>query len=111
MATYQDQLRDVEWQKKRLEVMQRDDWTCTRCGRVTGEMNVHHKRYRKGMPPWLSPLDELTTFCRNCHEVEHGLKRIGDVSASRLPMLKPTAEDYAVAAKARAELKRILGVE
>jgi 5-methylcytosine-specific restriction endonuclease McrA len=111
MATdYQDKLRDVEWQKRRLEVMQRDHWACTRCGKSTGEMHVHHNRYRRGRMPWESPSDELTTLCKGCHDVEHGITRIGETAASRTAMVVPTEEDYRLADERKAELKRILGV-
>jgi 5-methylcytosine-specific restriction endonuclease McrA len=111
MATdYQDKLRDVEWQRKRLEIFQRDGRACTTCGASTGEMHVHHKRYRRGMMPWESPADELTTLCADCHAVAHGKVRAGKTAAERLPMIVPTDEDHRIADERRAELKRILGV-
>ena len=68
--SYLDKLRDPRWQKKRLEVMQRDKWTCQSCDDVSSPLNVHHKDYRQGLDPWEYELEELVTLCETCHEAE-----------------------------------------
>jgi 5-methylcytosine-specific restriction endonuclease McrA len=30
--TYGDKLKDPRWQKRRLEIFKRDEWTCQQCG-------------------------------------------------------------------------------
>jgi hypothetical protein len=67
---YTEQLRDPRWQRKRLEVMQRDDFACVTCKDVTTELHIDHKFYIKGASPWEYPDDALQTLCRNCHEIK-----------------------------------------
>lgn len=66
MKTYAEKLRDPRWQRKRLEIMQRDNFTCTQCGDTTDTQNVHHWQYSK--EPWDAKNEDLTTVCRSCHE-------------------------------------------
>lgn len=63
--------RDPRWQKKRLEVMERDDFTCRSCGSKTKTLNVHHAYYEKGKKPWEYPSDVLITWCEDCHRENH----------------------------------------
>jgi hypothetical protein len=65
---YYELLRDPRWQKKRLEIMQRDDFTCTSCTCKDKTLNVHHcVPYRKNTKPWEYENEELTTLCEPCH--------------------------------------------
>jgi hypothetical protein len=57
------------WQKKRLEIMQRDGFRCVSCDSEEDILNVHHTvPYRKGAKPWEYENKELTTLCENCHK-------------------------------------------
>lgn len=67
-AEYGAKLRDPRWQKMRLEVMQRDAFTCQDCGDATRTLNVHHKFYRPAADPWDYPVASLVTLCEDCHE-------------------------------------------
>ena len=62
------QYKDPRWQKKRLKIMERDEYSCTSCGDNESTLNVHHRFYRKDVKPWDQEDDELTTLCWNCHE-------------------------------------------
>jgi hypothetical protein len=65
--------RDSRWQKKRLEIMERDNWTCKSCG-ATGEgvtLNVHHAYYESGKMPWEYEEGMLVTWCDKCHKARH----------------------------------------
>lgn len=64
---YCEKLKDPRWQKKRLEVMQRDEFTCRDCGAKDKTLNVHHCHYSKG-GPWATPDKFLLTLCEDCHE-------------------------------------------
>lgn len=66
--SYSDLLRDPRWQRKRLEVMERADFTCEDCGDTTTTLNVHHTFYAKGRKPWEYELDTLKCLCESCHE-------------------------------------------
>lgn len=70
MATYQDKLRDPRWQKRRLEILNRDKWACVKCFDDTTELHVHHRAYRRGANPWDYPDDVLVTLCAPCHREE-----------------------------------------
>ena len=67
---YRELLKDGRWQRKRLEVMQRDHFKCTCCG-TTSDLNVHHLRYIDGHKPWEYNNDDLITLCGKCHKEAH----------------------------------------
>lgn len=69
---YSDKLKSPKWQKKRLEILNRDNFTCQYCGDTETELHVHHKRYESG-DPWDSNSDDLVTICKHCHFVAHKL--------------------------------------
>jgi len=68
--TYAEKLRDPRWQKKRLEVLQRDGWTCQRCNAKDKTLHVHHYHYVRGKEPWEYENNSLVTLCERCHEIE-----------------------------------------
>jgi hypothetical protein len=69
METYSDLLKHPKWQKKRLEIMQRDNFECQLCHDKETSLNVHHKKYINGKKPWEYKNDDLVTLCKHCHEV------------------------------------------
>lgn len=68
--TYADYLRSPLWQRKRLEIFERDNFTCQHCGTREKELQVHHMSYSHGTKPWEYPNDKLITLCKDCHENE-----------------------------------------
>jgi hypothetical protein len=72
--TYSEKLRSPEWQRKRLEVMQRDDFACQFCGDKTEELHIHHVVYLPVGQPWDYDNNYLITVCHVCHEEEEKLK-------------------------------------
>lgn len=72
--TYQDLLKDPRWQKKRLQVLERDDWRCQCCLDNDKTLHVHHARYVGGNP-WDCPIQYLITLCEKCHKEEEDLKK------------------------------------
>lgn len=66
-SVYAAKLTDPRWQRKRLEVLHRDEWKCQLCGDSETELHVHHKLYKKGKEPWENKSSELTTLCKDCH--------------------------------------------
>ena len=66
--TYSEKLRDPRWQKKRLEILERDNWRCVFCADATSELQVHHLLYKK-RDPWDYPDHLYQTLCRPCHEL------------------------------------------
>jgi hypothetical protein len=68
MATsYHELLKRPEWQRKRLEVMDRADFKCSRCSSHDKTLNVHHRFYLKGRKPWEYPDDVFVCLCEACH--------------------------------------------
>lgn len=63
---YLEQLKSPEWQKKRLEIFERDSWTCRYCGDTKTTLHVHHLTYAG--KPWEAANDSLVTTCEHCHE-------------------------------------------
>lgn len=70
---YKEQIKSPRWQKRRLEILQRDDFTCQICGCQDKTLHVHHTTYEKDKMIWEYPDEMLITLCEDCHEYEHAL--------------------------------------
>lgn len=103
-ATYSDLLKDVRWQKQRLEVFQRDGWACRRCGCSAGSMHVHHAFYDT-RDPWDYPDGSLTTLCSECHDLIEMLKKCLKDRNAVLPQRDVDLKDWEEGAR------RILGLD
>ena len=76
---YKEQLNTPEWNIKRLQILQRDNYTCQRCGKspkkCTAEidfiLNVHHLKYIPQLMAWEYNEKYLVTLCNFCHEYMH----------------------------------------
>lgn len=66
--TYAQKLKDPRWQKKRLEILNRDEFACRICGDKKKTLHVHHRAYAKGLEPWEVEDAALLTVCEGCHE-------------------------------------------
>lgn len=75
-TSYFELLKDPRWQRKRLEIMERDNFTCQECEDTEATLNVHHKAYAfKKMAPWEYPDDWLITLCEGCHEYRSDMEK------------------------------------
>jgi len=97
---YSEKIKDPRWQKKRLEILQRDDFRCKWCGDKESTLHVHHIAYLKGNI-WDTPDNLLITLCETCHSEEEShlndlrssvfndLRKQGftSISFSNLPMI------------------------
>lgn len=72
---YFESLKDPRWQRKRLEIFQRDGFACCFCGDTETTLHVHHLAYWPGIEPWEYPEDWLRTVCAPCHEERTALDR------------------------------------
>ena len=68
--SYTELLRDPRWQKKRLEIMSRDNFKCCNCGTDKVNLQVHHLDYYDYKRPWDYPENLLITLCEKCHQEE-----------------------------------------
>ena len=75
---YQEKLQDPRWQKKRLQVFERDEFTCRGCCDDEGSLHVHHLYYLPETEPWDYSLDALLTLCKPCHEQEGPARRAAE---------------------------------
>src|SRR3990167_8201193 len=69
MKNYQERLKDPRWQKKRLFILQRDNFECQLCFDAENTLHVHHKYYNNS-DPWDAPDSALITLCAECHDQE-----------------------------------------
>ena len=72
---YKKQLLDPRWQRRRLEILQRDEFTCQKCLSKDKTLHVHHTDYIKGRMAWEYENNELITMCKDCHYLEELIKK------------------------------------
>lgn len=66
---YAEKFKDPRWQKRRLEIFNRDQFSCQECGDSKNQLQVHHLYYVNA-DPWDYPDSALVTLCASCHEAE-----------------------------------------
>lgn len=71
---YYEKLKDPRWQKKRLQILERDEFTCQFCGDKETTLHIHHKYYEE-VEPWEHDDSALITLCKDCHEKESKNKK------------------------------------
>lgn len=69
--TYKEQLTDPRWQKKRLQILERDNWTCQMCGSTEKQLHVHHFTYKSKNMAWDALNEDLVAWCCDCHFITH----------------------------------------
>lgn len=85
--TYAEKLKDPRWQKKRLEIMERDEWTCQICGSKEKTMHTHHLIYIKGKEPWDYKDIALQCLCEECNEKEGRVPIVGSEDLSGINVM------------------------
>lgn len=65
---YSEKLKNPLWQRKRLEILERDSFTCRACSDTKNTLHVHHCYYVYGREPWEYPSFSLVTLCESCHD-------------------------------------------
>jgi hypothetical protein len=68
---YSEKLKHPKWQKKRLEILHRDNFTCVLCGDKETELHINHLKYTG--EPYDAPNEDLETLCKVCHKLKHSL--------------------------------------
>lgn len=76
---YSEILKHPKWQRKRLEIFQRDNFTCRTCQDTETTLHCHHKQYIYGNLPWEYTNDVFITLCETCHEIIEDLKKNHDI--------------------------------
>lgn len=70
--SYEEQLKDKRWLKKRKEVLDKKGYICSNCGSKFG-LEIHHLKYKKDKMAWEYPMSNFVVLCRKCHKKMHGL--------------------------------------
>lgn len=65
--TYQEQLQHPLWQKKRLQIMEKNDFKCSECGAGQKTLHIHHGYYARGRKVWDYEDETLHCLCDECH--------------------------------------------
>ena len=80
--------QDPRWQRRRMEILNRDDFTCVACKAKDKPLHVHHKRYSGEL--WESPDEDLQTLCEDCHQALGIHPKAGVWWEPQLPNRSPT---------------------
>lgn len=89
--TYSEKLKDPRWQKKRLKILDRDNFKCRSCGDNKSTLHVHHISYSNN--PWDAEDGELVTLCTDCHKVWHSMYDIGEFDPSVFSLVTKLYDD------------------
>ncbi len=79
---YRQKLLDPRWQKKRLEILNRDEFACRKCGDKESTLHVHHFWYENDKEPWEIEDGALITLCGS---VDAGNRWRARGSKNRIP--------------------------
>lgn len=74
---YSEYLKNPKWQKKRLEILSRDKFSCVVCGNGIENdtsLHVHHLSYIKGRMPWEYDIKDMRVLCKMCHQRIHNIQ-------------------------------------
>lgn len=85
---YSEKLNDPHWQKKRLEIFERDDWKCQACKDSETTLHVHHIVYQNNKEPWDIDNEFLITYCEDCHSVVGFLNKTLDLNIDYIEIHK-----------------------
>lgn len=80
-------LKDPIWQRRRLEILNRDKFSCQKCGNDKDTLHIHHRHYINGRKPWDYPDTLLVTLCHKCHKEEESCAQDGGNIYQTLHML------------------------
>lgn len=69
--TYAEKLLSPLWQKRKAEILLRDNYTCRSCGAKDITLHAHHIFYVTDTDPWDYTDEALITYCDVCHNTEH----------------------------------------
>jgi len=65
---------DYKYSDWRLNIYERDSFTCQECGQVGGKLNAHHRFKWSEFPSFRYEIWNGITLCTKCHKKEHSKK-------------------------------------
>jgi len=92
MGNFEDYKRP-EWQRKRLEILQRDNFLCCYCAHEGKTLHVHHRYYISKRNLWDYPNWAYVTLCDDCHKLAHEDPEIQDDWESAVQFLETKKVD------------------
>ena len=82
---YLEQIKSPQWQKKRLEILKRDMFSCNICNDDKSQLHVHHLYYKPNTLIWEYEDESLQTVCDSCHEkLTNDLPKLAGLVAFRI---------------------------
>lgn len=106
--SYQEYLKTEHWKQLRHSVLSRDGFRCTRC-LSRCRLQAHHLIYRDKFEDSI-PTD-LTTLCRRCHKLEHGISNTPAIKKSRvIPLAKHRISNEAISSWKELQHARCVGL-
>ena len=98
--SYSEQLKHPKWQQRRLEILDKANFSCENCGDDEKTLHVHHRRYVKGRMAWEYEDNELACLCEDCHKLDHYAidelqEAILGVHVSMMPAIVALVRGYA----------------
>lgn len=90
--SYFELFKHPNWQKKRLEILERANFECEDCGEKNVTLHIHHQYYKKDLAPWEYPDESLHCLCENCHKKAQNIRsliqeQIGKIELSDMETL------------------------
>jgi len=80
---YIEKLKNPKWQKKRLEILNRDNFKCRNCESDEKCLQIHHLIYND-CEPWEYENRNLITLCEDCHKEEEFQKNFTNMGIDYL---------------------------
>ncbi len=87
---YGEQLKHPLWQRKRLEVFEKFNFTCFACDGKEKTLHAHHKSYIKGRQAWDYEVDNFEALCEDCHKETHESKELLNSVIAQFPSIMLT---------------------
>lgn len=84
VKTYSEKMKDPRWQKKRLKLLDLNEWACEACQTKEKTLHVHHSYYDKSIEPWDYPDYVYVILCDECHEKMHLLIKAAQLALRRV---------------------------
>lgn len=86
---YYEQLQHPNWQRKRLQIFERDNFACKICGNTEHQLQVHHLYYIKDILLWEYDDELLQTVCETHHkQLSFDMPKISGILAFKILQYK-----------------------
>lgn len=93
-TTYSKNLQHPNWQKKRLEILNRDNFICKLCGDTETTLHIHHLKYIDFNKPENINNDYLITYCEDCHRIVENIKKANTFEINVIKIKKVRHHKY-----------------